>query len=295
MKIGAIIVLYNPSTLQINNVLQTLLPQVSKVCFVDNSEQATSIPSGDSRIEYHALHHNTGIAAAQNTGVRSLLDQGFDYLLFCDQDSIATDGLVEKLVSAYATLRSEKRKIGGLGTRAINMQTHKRYASKSKEYEQTTLTAQAGTLTATRCSYIRSSISLVEASLFREIGGYDASLFIDGVDNEWCWRAAQQGYQFFIVEEATIEHQLGEGDRKLLSKDIAISSAFRSYFQFRNYLWLCRRKYVPAWWKRRHLFKYMAKSFYYPLFVAPRGRYASAIFRGCVDGLFKSNKADTSF
>lgn len=67
---------------------------------------------------------------------------------------------------------------------------------------------------------------------------FDEKLFIDGVDNEWCWRAATKGYRFYIAENARIRHMLGKESRKIGNKDISISSEFRIYYQFRNYIWL---------------------------------------------------------
>ena len=59
-----------------------------------------------------------------------------------------------------------------------------------------------------------SSISLIPCKVFNIVGGFDESLFIDGVDNEWCWRAWHKcGLRSFIVEDAEIGHMLGEGDR----------------------------------------------------------------------------------
>ena len=96
--------------------------------------------------------------------------------------------------------------------------------------------------------------------------------------------------QFFIVENATIIHHLGEGDHKIANRNVAISSTFRIYFQFRNYLWLCRRNYVPHWWKRTNLLKYAVKMVYYPLFVSPRTAFVKGIFKGILDGAIKNVK-----
>ena len=195
---------------------------------------------------------------------------------------------VEKLLETYLFLKSEGIKVGGVGTRAINKETGMPYPSKSKEYEKVEIkTDTQGKATATRCSYIRSSISLIESKIFDEIGNFDEKLFIDGVDNEWCWRAAAVGYTFYIAENAQIQHMLGKESRKIGNKNISISSEFRIYYQFRNYIWLSGRNYVPHWWKFKHFFKYAVKAIYFPLFVKPRMSYARQIVRGIKDGLTK--------
>lgn len=68
-------------------------------------------------------------------------------------------------------------------------------------------------------------------------------------------------------------------------KKVAIASPFRVYYQFRNYLWLCRRDYVPRYWKRKNGMKYFVKLFYFPICVAPRTMYLRRIVRGVISGL----------
>lgn len=289
-RIGVVVVLYNPDITQTSHALDILLPQVDKICIVDNSEHSIQHIFQHNKIEYIPLYRNVGIAKAQNTGIEYIKKQYCDYILFSDQDSIANSDTVKKLVDTYNTLKNNNIKIGGIGTRAINRLTGKPYTSKSKEYGTTIIKCKHDVeRNITRCSYIRSSISLITSRDFEEVGLFDESLFIDGVDNEWCWRAAKQGYRFFIAEDAIINHKLGEGDHKVGNREIAISSPFRIYYQFRNYLWLCRRNYVPTWWKRKHLIKYTIKALYYPLFISPRMQYAKQIMRGIRDGLKETN------
>lgn len=291
--ICAIIVLYNPDFSILSKGLKQLLPQVDKVCIVDNSTSSheKELVGYKQKIHYVPLLKNVGIAAAQNIGIRYCLENGFDYIVFSDQDSILSEGVIEKLYEAYQCLSANGYKIAAVGTRAINRQTGKPYPPKSKEFQKIKAGSIKNASDLTECYSVISSISLISTISFVEIGGFDESLFIDGVDHEWCWRAWHKAkLRSFIVEDAQISHQLGEGDRKIGTKDIAIASAFRVYYQFRNYLWLCRKEYTPSFWKRKHLIKYIIKFFYFPLFVYPQKKYAKNIIHGIYDGLFKYNK-----
>lgn len=290
-NIGAIVVLYNPDIQALNKSLDILAKQVSLLCLVDNSTESHKEQINlTAHSVYVPLYKNIGIAAAQNKGLQILQDAGIDYALFSDQDSLAANDTAQKLLWGYKQLAAMGLKVAGTGTRAIHATTGRPYPSKSKEEKPFDLSDGHSSTQATECSYIRSSISLVPMTRFSEVGGFDEELFIDGVDNEWCWRAHTHGYKSYIIENATIRHNLGEGDRKLLTKDIAISSSFRIYFQYRNYLWLCRRNYVPLWWKRKHLVKYLVKAFYYPLFVSPRQAFVKGIAKGIFNGIFHSQQ-----
>ena len=290
--IGAIVVLYNPDFDVTSKALESLMRQVDRVCVVDNSlsEHSEELKKYIN-IEYISLEKNVGIAAAQNIAITYFIRQKYDFVVFSDQDSIAPIGVVDKLYNAYMTLQSHGYKVGVVGTRAINRQTGKPYSPKSKEFASISGCSIGYDSDLTEVYSVISSISLISTISFVELGGFDESLFIDGVDHEWCWRAWHHAQlRSFIVEDALISHQLGEGDKKFASKEIAIASPFRVYYQFRNYLWLCRRDYVPSFWKKKHLLKYMVKFLYFPLCVPPRMKYAKNILKGIYDGLFKYKK-----
>ena len=292
-RTGAVVVLYNPDFALLRKGLGMLADSVDILCLVDNSQTDNSTElSGIQNVTYIPLLENRGIAAAQNVGLRSLRKLGVEYVLFSDQDSVAAPDTVSRLKRAHSLLRAKGAKVGGVGTRAMNVETGKPYPSKAKEYETIEVGNGDSIMQVTRCSYIRASISLMRLSSFVEISGYDESLFIDGVDNEWCWRAATKGYKFYIAEDAKIVHHLGEGDHHIAGRNLSISSTFRIYYQFRNYIWLCRRSYVPGWWKRKHLLKYAVKMIYYPLCVSPRMVFAKGILRGIADGLSHGKKPE---
>ena len=119
----------------------------------------------------------------------------------------------------------------------------------------------------------------------------DSSLFIDGVDNEWCWRAKNKGnLDSFVSLDFKMNHYLGEGDRSFFGIKISISSPFRVYYQFRNFFILCRKSYVPGIWKIKNAVKYTIKFFYLPIFVIPRLEYLKKIFLGTIDGINYKNK-----
>ncbi len=289
MKTGAVIVLYNPEKERLKNALDIMISQVDMVCLVDNSEDShEEWFIGRPKVHYIPLLKNVGIAAAQNTGIRELAKEGCDYALFSDQDSLAEADTVGKLTAALTALEAKGCKVGAVGTRPFNRQTGKPYPQKSKEIRRITADELNIASDVTECYSLISSITMIPLRYFQEVGGFDETLFIDGVDHEWCWRAWHKGgLRSFMVEGAVLNHKLGEGDRKLGTKEVAIASAARVYYQYRNYLWLCRRSYVPKFWKKRHLVKYAVKLVYFPLFVAPRLTYARNMARGIRDGLFK--------
>lgn len=275
-----VLVLYNPDYKITSRVIESILPQVDTLFIADNSPivNRDKLPYSH-QIVYKKMPGNVGIAAAQNAGIKFGINNNYKYLFFLDQDSICPDNIVESLISQYNQLKKGGYRIGAIGPRAINRSTGKQYRGLIKPGKM--INAEISEVTE-----LISSASLVELSMFDKVGLMDAQLFIDGVDHEWCWRATyKMGCRFFIVETVLLSHQLGEGDRFLLWKRVAIPTPFRTYYQFRNYLILCNRSYVPIYWKIINGIKYIVKAFYYPACIAPRLQYVKNILHGVRDGI----------
>lgn len=287
--IGAVMVLYRPDLDVTAKAIETLLPQVDILCLVDNTPGAdlSARFAGRPRIHYIAMSGNSGIAAAQNRGTRWLLDRGVDFLVYTDQDSEARPDTIARLLNGYDILTDAGIKVGFVGTRPINRETGEPYRLSARRIDTPDdLRRIPGAEGISEYYSAMSSISLIPRQAMMDNGGFDESLFIDGVDDEWCWRAwHSQAYRTFIVEDAVIDHCLGQGDRHIGPRKVSIPAAFRVYYQFRNYFWLKRLSYTPSVWIKKNGIKYAVKFFYYPIMVSPRGKYLKNMLRGIRDGL----------
>ena len=281
---GAIIVLYNPDENMLGQCLESIAPQVDEICIIDNSshdETARFHPYGP-KVHYEPLRRNVGIAAAQNIGINYFKEKNFDFILFCDQDSTSPQSLVRSLVEGYLKL-SAKTDISCIGPMPTNRKTGLPYI-----YEKCIIDKreESGMKYYVMHSII-SSYSLVPISNFTSVGMMDERLFIDFVDQEWCWRAAGKDNKVCILlPETEIEHELGVSST-FMGHNISVSSAFRIYFQTRNLLWLCRKPYVPDYWKKMNLKKIIIKFFYYSIVPKNRLQYCTRMLKGFYDGLTK--------
>ena len=282
MSVGCIQVLYNPNIIILEKSINNILKQVDFLVIVDNSPKKNNLNftiSSKEKIVYIFNNDNLGIAEAQNIGIKELKRKGCDFVYFTDQDSIPPNDIITKLLSDYNILENLGYNVGAIGPTVINRQNNKPYKARINK----------GTIidkNITQVTELISSGTLTKMNILDKVGYMESSLFIDGVDHEWCWRANNIGnYKFFITSNAKLSHQLGEGDHHFLGIDIAISTPFRSYYQFRNFIILCRRKYVPFYWKFSNGIKYFIKLFYYPLFVSPRLGHIKRMYKGIIDGI----------
>lgn len=286
MKVIAIVVLYNDNTEEAASNIKMIARQVDKVCLVDNSVDAYPQRFRDiDNAIYLPQHQNRGIAAAQNIGLQYAIEQESDFVLLSDPDSQIPDQAVNTLFKTYKCMVAKGFKVGGVGSTAYNRSTGSPYPLNSNFIQHL---SEEGV---TEVTFLMNSISLIPTSLFSQVGLMDESLFIDGIDSEWCWRGAhQQGLRFFLDDHLHIMHQLGLGTRIIGGKERSITPPPRFYYQFRNYLWLCRRDYVPRKWLKGNGRKYIIKAIYYPLMIAPRWEYIKNIIKGIGAG-FKSPKS----
>jgi len=288
VKIGCVLVLYNPDKVITNKCIDMLLSQVDVLVLIDNSPCANlDYQNGtfeDRKCIYKFLGGNVGIAAAQNEGIRILKGTDINYLLFMDQDSIPPLNMLCNLLDGVRVLEQKSVILGAIGPRAVNRQDLKAYKGSVRKgvgYNEDL----------TEVTELISSGTLIPFHNFDIVGDMDSSLFIDGVDHEWCWRARHKmNARFFILESVQLSHQLGEGDRSFLGVRIPIPSPFRVYYQFRNYFFLIRRDYVPLYWKISNGIKYVLKMFYYPFFISPRIKYLTRILNGMYAGIFVKKK-----
>lgn len=276
-KVGCIIVLYNPNVPMLFKILNEISNQVSMIYVIDNSTTDNQLDFSSYRnVFFEKLGNNIGIASAQNIGLKFFKD--YDYVLFLDQDSIPPENLVSTLLKNYLFLLGENIDVGAVGPRPFNRGENKKYEGGIKKGEKLYHNI-------TEVGELISSSSLISVENFNKVGLLEDDLFIDAVDHEWCWRAKAIGnYRFFIIEDVLLSHQLGEGDKKFLGVNIHIPAPIRTYYQFRNYIKLLNRNYVPFYWKFSNGIKYFIKYFYYPIFVNDGKKYTKYMNKGIYDG-----------
>ena len=280
-----ILVLYHPNYGLLGKAVQSIIDQCDRLWISDNTDNASyenysKIFFGHSqKIIYHKMEGNVGIAKAQNEGIKYAIDHLYDYIYFLDQDTISPQGIVEGLIGVLCGLEKDGIKVGGVAGQPYNRYSGKDYVGSIKKGNP----IKEGVLEVVE---LMNSSSLIKTSMFLDVGMMEEYLFIDGVDYEVCWRARYYAnYHFFMDTTLKVSHMLGEGDKIICGKNIKNSTAFRTYYQFRNLIFFIVRNYVPLYYKIYVGTKYIVRYFYYPIFCKPRWAYFINIHRGIRDGL----------
>lgn len=169
MKISASFITYFPDASRFDAAYKSVASQVDNVIVIDNTVR------------------NEGIAKALNRAFEKAEADGCDWLITFDQDSVAPDGLVERLKADIAGMEN----IGQIGPSYSNRK------DSGKGIEEV--------------GHIITSGSLTNVAAWRAVGGFREDYFIDNVDIEFSFRLRLNGYRVLIDQDICMDHQLGNG------------------------------------------------------------------------------------
>ena len=238
----AVIVTFSPGGAVLHNVA-AIRAQVEALVVVDNGSPIDTLGrlrAIREEMSFALLENgdNCGVAAALNTGVRWALSRGYQWVALFDQDSTSSDGMIDRMIREY-DLSPNPEKV------AIVMPKH--IEKGSGIWIRPFVTYDGSPLIAI------TSGSLIPRRTFDQCGGFEEDLFIDCVDDEYCFRARTLGYTICLCEEATLYHAVGApkerrflGIRKFTTLN---HRAERRYYIARNNIVMFRRywKRFPRW------------------------------------------------
>ena len=223
MKLASCVVLYNPDEGVVDNI-KTYASGVDEVFAVDNSDEPNAplldrITALGENVTVIPMHGNQGIAAALNRGLQEASRRGYGYILTMDEDSYFTDDTLQRYKDKAEAFFASDEKVIQVGI----------HNSGDKDDDLVVNNETPEWLITS------GSIMRVEDSL--AAGGFLEKLFIDEVDREFCYRAADRGYGFRRVLDLTMQHNLGSPIRgKIFGREFEAMghSKIRKYYIFRN-------------------------------------------------------------
>ncbi len=271
MRVAALIVAYKPASAQINRLIVTLARECETVYVMDNG-------GGAAAIEADSLHRpvlqivdmggNTGLGHALNTGFALATEAGIQYVATFDQDSDPASDQVTKLVDKFTMLVSTGLKVAAIGPRIMDRRG-------AHPIEHPFMGRLAGWPTAVRCrtgseyvetDFLITSGTIVSIAAYLQIGKFDAGLFVDYTDFDWCFRALRRGYRLIGICTMTMVHELSDGGaQKIFGMSILQYGPIRRYYYGRNTVILSRRAHVSLGWRARLLLGLALRVVFFPI------------------------------
>jgi rhamnosyltransferase len=240
MNVFCVIVSYHPKVERLAELCRILIASTAETIVVDNSEIAVSaerLPTAACTLV--ALGENTGIAFAQNVGIRAAIAKGADVIVLFDQDSQPTDDFLHRLIAPLVPGRP-----GVVAPVCIDRTTGRELPSfRLGRLGRAHKVFSTGRNAPYPVDLVIASGCAATAATYSLVGGLDEDFFIDFVDFEWCMRCRERNVPVNVVPDAVMQHSIGERSGRFGIG--SIHSASRSYYKVRNSMLLFRKSAVP--------------------------------------------------
>jgi rhamnosyltransferase len=227
-----VMVTYHPEPSVISR-LSALARQFHRVLVIDNSssvaivESLRSLTALEPRIELVENRENLGIATALNQGCSHALEQGAEWIVTFDQDSIPIGNLLA-CVSVEWDADPQRERVGLVGVNYRNSIGMLLLPEGSGMAEART---------------VITSGSLLNLAAWRKTGPFRDEYFIDEVDHEYALRLRKNGWHVKVTRAVLMDHALGAMRRhEILGWRPTPSHhpARRRYYMMRNRIFLAR-------------------------------------------------------
>jgi rhamnosyltransferase len=233
-SVCGVVVTFRPRSEDLENFAK-LRPQVQGLVVVDNGspqETRTILRTASRACDFTLIENedNLGIATALNLGVQWAQSKGYRWVALFDQDSTPPPTFIDTMLRAYDTSPRRDR-IALLVPR---------YIDSRRGIALPAVYAEDGSL-----QVAMTSGSLMPISIVSHEGWFEDSLFIGGVDYEYCLRLRSSGYSVEECTDAVLLHAPADftectvkGVRLFSTSNY---SAGRRYYRERNTIWMIRK------------------------------------------------------
>lgn len=277
LHVAVVIVLFHPSDEDVANA--AYLAEAYDGVIVDNSEEENFQSRQVGRMHYLPLMQNEGIAEAHNKSISIIMQEGkARYIVLLDQDSRCPTDYPRQIAKEYCQLRRETNNLCALGPTVCQIETGEEYKSAfhKDNYVSSRLIKRKDIIASGCC---------LSVEAIQQVGLFDAALFIDFVDTEWCYRASSKGFVCGITPNVQLYHKVGKKEIHIGRHIVSISAPFRYYYQYRNYVILTAKKHVPVSFKINFGIKFLLRFFYIPLIIKDGWSSWKYMAKGIRDGI----------
>lgn len=218
-KIAAIIVTYYPTSQVSDNIL-AISEDVDLTIVIDNTpNQNNFIELNNDKILIVNNKDNIGLAKALNIGMSIAEQNSFENIFLFDQDTELPPNYFDSMLlfkKQKNNLRSDLWAAYVPNFLDINCMTYGRFPLISKYHFKH---AQCPEMCIDYQKYAVIAITsgtLILVSKYKVIGPFRSDYFIDFIDNEYCLRIKEKGFNCAINCSITINHRIGKRTKKKL-------------------------------------------------------------------------------
>lgn len=224
-KLYGVVIWYHPTSEMVANI-KSYLHALHLLIIIDNSDTSHESLLADldqTKLIYTPNFSNIGVASALNQGCKIGLQHGAHWVLTMDQDSAFNENQLSDFI-----IKANQYK--GIDNVAIFTPTY-----IDTRYDQQVAPSENEH---SKIDYTMTSGNIVALPFIQQLGWYLDELFIDWVDEEMCLRINASGHEIVRVNNALMNHFVGNGfgTVKLFGKVKSFEdySPIRYYYITRN-------------------------------------------------------------
>lgn len=262
-----------------------------RIVVIDNASEDDSVQilQEIDNITVISNEENLGFAGGNNVGISHAINEGFEYVMLLNNDTLVEPDFIEPLVQKM----KETASVGAIQPKMYFVHDRKLiwnaggyfnsfwgYTStiRSKEYKASYDVAKT-------TDWITGCCMMVPVKLVQEVGMLDARYFIYFEDVDWSFRISEAGKSLCYEPKSVIYHVAGaSGKTKTRGKEGYLTPRVH-YLTVRNHMFLLR-SHTPAYlWPSRFVYQVFKMAGYTVYFVV-RGRWTKlkAVWKGFIDG-----------
>lgn len=216
LKIAAIVVSYNPTKDILYKNIKAFVDYVDTIIVWRNSiDDWDFLKEWNEKILFCGEGVNEYMAKPLNFAIKYCRNNGFDYLLTMDQDSLWSN--CGGFISCVKSLHENN-----VGIYAPNV--NNQFKSDGDYLVDSVIT----------------SGSLLNVKIAYKMGGFREDYKIYWVDGEFCCRLRRTGYFIKVLSQYHLKQQFGKQTKTLFGYTAANYSPIIYYFLFRNMFWMKR-------------------------------------------------------
>lgn len=265
MRIAAIIITFHPDKKLLQNNIEAIHNYVDKILIWQNSDDDLSdITAKYSGIEVIGDKTNHFIAKPLNQALQWCRENGYDYLLTMDQDSVWED---------FAGFISETNRFNNnpeIGIFAPN--TNNFIPDKSIPFIDKEWVIQSG--------------MLLNLHALNGLGGFREEYQIYGVDEEFCYWVNLHHKKVRVMTRFNLQQKYGNAQKTIWGFTVYNYSPIVRYFLIRNMIWMKRE--FPKSTTTRRICSVIVHN-YRDIILAEKNKFAklTKFTLGIIHGLFR--------
>lgn len=210
-----------------------------EIVVVDNGsrdDEATLIQARFPSVTVLKNERNVGFAEGNNVAIRYALEQGADYVLLLNNDTVVEPQMLKRLIE----VAESDDQIAIVGPKICYFDEPQTIWSAGGILKLRGVPVMLGLDetdkgqhdTRREVDWVTGCALLIKSPVVRRIGLIDARYFIYFEENDWCYRAKKAGFKIFYVPEARMWHKIQPRYQALSPRHV--------YLMFRNRLLFLR-------------------------------------------------------